>query len=410
MISEQGARRAVVQAFANRPEAARCPPLTASRVPGGWVLRGEKTELFVDAVTKDVAGHAPADPRAARAILLLHLLFATFGGFSGAMLFGGALAVLGLALRAATDTQTLSPVVTTPLALVLTVWVAGRFAQWTRSLKPALLNREVETIVRGVVRWPDTSQAGELLRRAALLLIPGVVVSALSGEAEQLSGQSGLAAVSWLVLLLTVGAIVVIRRRVPAVPDSPSLGVFAGGAWGELVGTALVGIRFVLIALLVCIGLYTTGFHAGLVRLTELRVPLFSEVLDTALQLAAIAAVLFVKPSRGRTAAGMALLAGLVGERLAGEPGKLLVSSITLFLVLRTARQSTTADAFRKTADFELRVALGRIAGRLIAAFFVGPVAIVLGEAIGEQLVALSTSARLEPVEVGARRRLTAPP
>jgi hypothetical protein len=289
------------------------------------------------------------------------------------------------------------------LTLAGTAWLALRYTSWIGTLKPELLDEPIATVAEGVARWPAPPGVEELMRRSALLMVSMTMYVALNAFFAWQSGQTA-AAVFALLGVVPLVAIVLEAQRLPHhAVGAPAEPARAGGSWAEFVTTGLLGSRLALGVALFAIGAKTSGLVDTLATLSATRGPLWSEMLDTALQLAVIAAVLVGKPSHGRKAAAISLLAGLVGERLGGQGGKLVVATIAMFITLRAAHKNSVREALRLTMEFELLVALGRIGGRLVAGVLLGPLAITLGEALGEQFTALSVSARLEPIEVGHR-------
>lgn len=401
MSSGREAVAAVEAALHEHPEAL-VPPLQASQVEGGWLVQGEGVELTVTS-TGALSGTARVDPLAARARLFALMCFAIAAAWSGVRLFELAVLLITVPLRLLGANRLIDASVATGITLVGTLWLAARFTQWVATLRPELLDEPAATTAEGLARWPAPGGVDELLRRSVLLMVPTLVFLALTAYAAWSAGNRLSAVLSLLGLLPVLLIMVEAARVAPRPAGTKEPPARSGGSWGELITTGLLGSRLSLGVVLFGMGAKASGLLDGLASLTASRVPLWSELLDTALQLAVIAAVLVGKPSHGRRAAALALLGGLVGERLGGQPLKLVVIGLVLFLSLRAAHRGSNREALRMTLEFEALLAAGRILGRILAGLFLGPMAISLGEAIGEQFVALSASSRLEPLEVAAR-------
>ena len=383
------ARTLVEDALREHPEAIVPPALVASAVEGGFVVRGEGVELAVDGATGALSGSAKVEPVAARARVFTLMCFAIAAAWAGVRLFELAALLIALPLRALAAQRLIGVGLGATLTLGGTLWLAVRFSSWVATLRPELLDEPVATAAEGVARWPAPKGVEELLRRASLLMVPAIVVALLTAfSAWQTGAQVGALLALLTIVPLFLIIVEALRVKLPAGPP-PAAHAQAGGSWGEFVTTGLLGSRLALGVTLLAIGAQASGLFDSLATLSATRVPMWSELLDTALQCSVIAAVLVGKPSHGRRAAALALFGGLVGERLFGQPGKLVVTGLVLFVTLRTAHRSTP-DALRLTAVFELQLALGRIGGRVVAGVLLGPLAISLGEALGEQFVALT--------------------
>lgn len=407
MITRHDALLAVKAALGKHPEAIVPEQLEVNVAEGGWLVSGEGVSLTVSPAGA-LSGTARVDPIAARARLFALICFAIAAAWSGARLFELAALLIAFPLRFLSANHLIDATLSTALTFIGTGWLAVRFTQWVATLRPELLDEPAATTAEGLARWPAPGGVDELLRRSALLMVPTLVFLCVVAQSAWLNGKT-LGAVLALLGLIPVALIMLEARSVsPTPPGSNELISHSGGSWGELVTTGLLGSRLSLAVLLFGIGAKASGLVEGLAAATASRVPLWSELFDTALQLAVIAAVLVGKPSHGRRAAALALLGGLVGERIGGQPLKLVVIGVVLFLSLRAAHRGTNREALRATMEFEALLAAGRILGRVLAGLFLGPIAISLGEAIGEQFVALNASARLEPLEVAPREPLKA--
>lgn len=402
-MNEAAARLAVITALERRPDVDAGGGLAVTPSGEGFDVRGDGVAMHVgrDGVPRGTARVSPVGARLRFFVLLTWALSAAWGA---AALFELAVLLLTVPARFAVASRLVPATLVAGLATGLALWLSVRFSEWVATLRPALFDEPVAAVAEGVARWPAPRGVDELLRRVGWLQVPAVVSGAALALASHLSGKTALGLISLASMLVGVALLLVARPWEPLPREAPRpTAPASGGAWGELVATALDGSRLVLIVGVFSVGLQTSGLLDLLLEATRARRPLWSELLDTALQFAVIIAVVRARPRAGKAAALVALLSGLVGERLFGQPGKAAVTAVALFVTFRTAYRSPPRDAVRRTVEFEFWLAVGRVAGRLAAGLMLGPLAIPLGEALGEQVAALSAAARLEPLGVRPR-------
>lgn len=399
-MNEIEARLAVVTALEQRPDVDAQGPFSITPSEGGFDVRGNGVSMHVHR-DGSLEGEATVEPIAARLRLFALMTWALSSAWGAAELFWLAVLLITVPAKFIAANRLVPELVALGAAAALSLWLAVRFSEWVATLRPALFDEPVATVAEGVTRWPAPPGVDELLRRVGLLQVPLMVAVLVQFPAF---GSTRNVVLSLLLVAASATAFVITRpwetpkTQTPVLPPTSS-----GGSWGELVSTALDGSRLALLVAVFGVGMQMTGLLDVVLGATRTRRPLWSEVFDSAMQLAVIVAVVRAK-SHGQKTALVALISGLVGERLFGQGGKAVVTGITLFITFRAAHGNATPEAVRKTVLFELWLALGRIGGRLLAGLMLGPLGIQLGEAIGEQVAALHASARVEPLEVNERR------
>lgn len=395
MIDANSAVRLVSEALREHPDVEDPGPLQAEADAEGFRVRGQGADLHVDLRTGSLTGTATVDPLAARARTLTLMGFAVMSAWFASGLFVVALMLIELPLRVLGRLQLVAPPLALGIGVVGAVFLAVRYSRWVGSLEPRMLDEPVATVAEGLARWPSPGGLDRLLGRASLLLFVGSVAWALASLLALLEGKVLVGLLQLAVVGVALGAAVVSRRMVSPAPER-AVELKAGGDWGELVGIGLEGSRFALIVVLIAMGVKLLGAESAATEFTKLP---WSELVDTVLQAVVIFAVVRAKPTPARRAAALSLLFGLIGERVAGQPGKLVATTVVLFITLRSAYHHPLPQAVRLTMEFELWLAIGRILGRVFAVVFLDLYAVPLGEALGEQLAAVSAAARLEPVK-----------
>lgn len=397
------ARKLVEKALANHPAVPTPGALTVEEAETHLRVRGDGVDISVWP-NGELAGTARVDPLAARIRLLAYLILALVSAWGAAPLIVVAVLLSGVPLRLLGQFGLLNASLATGVTLGFALWLSVRFSEWVGTLKPSLFDEPVATVTEGVARWPAPHGLDELLRRSRELLLPFAAGLGLL-LLQDLIGLNPRA-IALDLCSFTVWALVWSQTRswaAPA-PGVTTRTVKAGGEWGEVMLTALDGTRLSLIVAVFSYGVRISGALDGFAAMTHVTHFAVSSLLDSALRLAVIIPVVRAKPGDARTLTLVSLLAALVGDRLLGDVGRVLFLGLGIFLTLRQMLRHSTKDALKQTARFELSLAVGRLIGSSLAALFLGVFGMALGETIGEQVAALLTASRLEPVMVETRR------
>lgn len=376
--------------------------LATRESPGGFLVEASNgASLLIERSTRAAHGSAPVDRQRALGDLAVHVMLGTFIANNMGLvfvLFGVALTRLLVGARA-----TLPLLLPHVVSLAITVWFSVRTVQRLGVFAPSLYADRIAALTEGLARWPAApgrvQLATQLSKALGLLALFSLATAGLASLAGELADALPFALVAPVYLGMAFSL------RTPDHHTVPRSAVQAGGDTGEFVSTALEGIRVLSVSLLVLMCLDSTMLPWLLLGKQAVRGVLWSEIADTVVQLGVIFVVLGAKPSAGRRTAALSLLLGLFGERLLGTPGKLLFSAAFIFISLRRAHLESGVAVMR-TVRFELALALGRIAGRLVVGLLVGSAGLSLGEAVGEQIAGLTSASRLEP----ARSEFADPP